>query len=224
MKRFTALVLILLTAGPLWAGPKLLIPPEVKPVDGYVRVGPDTDCVSIMYISEDGLLPFPSEELKDPKRLLIPVTGVKPGRYRFVAVGASAKGEQVRVDFVVVVGDPILPEPPGPVPLPDGKFGLVKVSRDGLSRVTPLAGDRDKLAKAQRALASAVAAGGLTTPFSILNAWREGNNAAVTATVWAPWGTQVGTALNKLFTDGKLKDKGDWAAAFEEIALGLEGK
>ena len=90
-----------LAASALAAPPKLTIPAEVKPVGGYVRFTPDTDAVSVVYVSLDGLDPFPSEELKDPRRFLLPVAGVKDGKYRFAAVAASKDGEQARADFVV---------------------------------------------------------------------------------------------------------------------------
>lgn len=100
------------------APPKIDIPAEVKPVGGYVRINPQTDAVTVTYVSFDGADPFPSEELKDPRRFLLPVTGLKAGRYRFAAVAAGATGEQTRLDFVVVIGT-VPPVPPGPGPAPD---------------------------------------------------------------------------------------------------------
>ena len=224
MRSLSSLVLLLLFSTSLYAvPPQLEIPNEVKPVDGYVTVLPKTDAVSVLYISLDGLSPFPSALLKDARYLVVPTKGEKSGRYRFVAVGASKEGEQVRVDFVVVVGNqPLPPEPP--TPQPDGKLGLIKTSREGVLKVsTATAADRKKLASAQRSVASAVAAGGVIQPADILKVWRDGNNAAVNSVEWQKWGVDVSTSLQKLYADGKLKSKDDWSAAFEEIALGLEG-
>ena len=113
----------------LAAPPTLDIPAEVKPVGGYVRFTPKTDGVNVLYISLDGADPFPSEELKDPRRFLMPTAGLKPGKYRFVAVAAGATGEQTRADFVVTIPG-VVPNPgptpdpgpgPGPGPTPDPK-------------------------------------------------------------------------------------------------------
>jgi len=94
------------------APPKLVIAPQVKPVDGYVCVQPDTDAVKVIYISIDGLTSFPSALLKDDKILIVPTKGEKPGSYRYIAVGSSKEGDLVRVDFSVVIDGP--PTPPDP--------------------------------------------------------------------------------------------------------------
>lgn len=117
----TAAALVLASAALAGAAPPALeIPAEVRPVQGYARVGPKTDAVSVTYVALDGLFPFPSEELKDPRRFVLPTTGVRAGRYRYVAVAASKDGEQATAEFVVVVGDaPNLPPiTPGPQPEP----------------------------------------------------------------------------------------------------------
>jgi hypothetical protein len=222
--RVTLCALLLSVSGAFALPPKIDVPVEVKPVDGWVRVVPVTDAVSVVYVPLDGLSPFPSEELRDPRRLIVPVHNAKEGRYRFVAVASSKTGEQVRVDFVVLVGtnpkpvDPVVP----PLPEPDTKFGLKKISKSAIPAGVRADAKAD-LAKAQRSLSSAIAAGGLKEPAEILSEWRKANNAAVVAADWSKWGSAVGGALQKLFADGKLKDKSDWAAAFTEIADGLEG-
>lgn len=122
--------------------------------------------------------------------------------------------------------DPVIPPGPNPPgPLPDGALGLIKASRDGLAKVASPTKDADaaKLAKAQRGIASAIAAGGVTQPAAILAAWRDANRAAVDGATWKPWGEAVSAALSKVHADGKLPDKAAWVAAFEEIAAGLDG-
>jgi len=119
------------------------------------------------------------------------------------------------------------PTPPGPnppAPQPDGKLGLVKASRDGFAKVAAGREKAPELAKAQRAHASAVAAGafGNDAP-RILAGWRDSNKAAVDATQWAEWGRAVSSKLAELHAAGKLTTAADWAAAFEEVAQGLGG-
>ncbi len=115
--RFSLCVVLLAASVGLAAPPSLDIPAEIKPTGSYVRMTPKTDAVSVVYVGLDGLDPFPSEELKDGKRFLLPAAGLAVGRYRFVAVAAGATGEQSRADFVVVIGDAPKP-PPTPIPPP----------------------------------------------------------------------------------------------------------
>jgi hypothetical protein len=125
--------LLLAASAALAAPPALDIPAEVRPVQGYARVSPKTDAVSVTYVSLDGLYPFPADELKDPRRFVLPVGGVKAGRYRYVAVAASKDGEQATAEFAVVVGDappgptPPGPTPPDPAPVPVTTFRVVIV-------------------------------------------------------------------------------------------------
>lgn len=121
--RATLAALFAIAAGLAAAAPPALdVPAEVRPVGGYARLTPKTDAVSVVYVALDAADPFPSEELKDGRRFLLPVHGLKEGRYRFVAVAAGKGGEQARAEFVVVVGTapaPPGPTPPGPAPTPD---------------------------------------------------------------------------------------------------------
>jgi hypothetical protein len=101
--------------------PQLEIPAELKPAGQYVRLTPKTDAASVLYVGLSGIDPFPSEELKDPRRFLLDVRGLPAGRYAFAAVAASKDGDQIRADFVVIVGTPPPPVPPGPTPpIPPG--------------------------------------------------------------------------------------------------------
>jgi hypothetical protein len=160
----------------------------------------------------------------------------KPGAYRFVFYNADGHC----VTTVQSQGD-VPPNPnPGPNPNPnpnpnppappDGALGLIKVSRDGVAAVA-LAADAKAtqaaaLGKSARSLASAVAAGGYASMAQVMAGWRDGNNAAVPggSAAWAPWGAAVSAAVEKLYRDGKMADKAAWAAAFYEIATGLDGK
>lgn len=108
----SSLVLLVASTLAFAAPPKVVIPDKVKPQDGYVILVPDTDAVNIIYISLDGLTPFPNALLKDTRSLVIPVKGEKPGAYRFVAVASSKEGDLVRVDFTIILDGPPVPPPP----------------------------------------------------------------------------------------------------------------
>jgi hypothetical protein len=135
------------TALALAVPPQLEIPAEVKATGFYVRFTPKTDADSVIYVGLDGIEPFPSDELRDPRRFLMPVMGLKAGRYKFAAVGAKG-GEQTRVDFVVVIGDvpPIIPPviPPVIPPAAKGKVFVVVLQ----DRLTATPNSRDVLASA----------------------------------------------------------------------------
>jgi hypothetical protein len=112
VRRTLSLLLTLAAAGPLWAA-SLKIPAEVPAQPGrWLVLSPDTDCVAVDYVGYDGLEPFPSSELKDPRKLVVQAPATA-GRFRFTAIG-TLKDELARCDFVVVVGD----APPGPAPGP----------------------------------------------------------------------------------------------------------
>lgn len=120
------------------------------------------------------------------------------------------------------VTPPVPPKPPEP--LPDGKLGLVKASRDGAAKVTSAPEKKVALAKAQRSHASAVAAGAFGNDAAkILAGWRDANRVAVDSAEWAEWGKAVSSRLAELHAAGKFTAAADWAAAFAEVAQGLEG-
>lgn len=117
-----ALSALILSAAPSFGAPLALeIPPEIVPTGQYVRFTPKTDAVSIVYVGLDGIDPFPSEDLKDPRRFLLDTRGLANTRLRFVAVAAGKDGEQAWRGFTVVIGTaPPPPGPPGPGPIPPG--------------------------------------------------------------------------------------------------------
>lgn len=133
-------------------------------------------------------------------------------------------------------GKPTPPGPnPDPKPLPDGRLGLIKVSRDAIA-----ASAHDKkaqMAKAvadnNRSVASVVAAGGLPDPAAgdanakaVLKERGELNTKSMqdlglTTADLAAWVGPIDKALFALYTAEKLKTKQDWCDAFREIADGL---
>lgn len=145
MPKVLSAFLFLIAAGVAAAAPPTLdLPAEVKPASGYARLTPKTDAVSVVYVPLDAAFPFPSAELKNPKSFVLPVAGLKDGRYRFVAVAASKTGEQAEGSFVVVIGsgkadddkkdDPIpppKPKPDPPAPEPVTSFHVVIIYESG---------------------------------------------------------------------------------------------
>lgn len=119
----------------MMAEPSLEIPGEVRPSGQYAIVLPKTDAVSVVYIGLDGVEPLPSALLKNETMFLLDCRGLAEGRYRFVAVAASANGKQVRADFVLII------EKSGnsPKPMPKGDVWVVVVHQDG-----PLSADLAK--------------------------------------------------------------------------------
>jgi len=107
-----ALVLAILSYPAVAAPPTLEIPSEIKAPEGdWVKVTPVGTSKTVAYVGLDGLTPFPSDELKDPRKLIL--YAVRPGRYRFKAVGIAGD-EYTIVSFTVVVGDVPPPSPIDP--------------------------------------------------------------------------------------------------------------
>jgi hypothetical protein len=123
--RFLYVILLMnfITAVAVSAPPKLEIPAEIQASGEYVSFIPNTDAVNIAYISMSGVEPFPSGMLRDQRAFLLPVRGLKDGRYSFIAMGIKGD-EYTRTDFVIIVGKvnppvpPPTPEPKPPAPEP----------------------------------------------------------------------------------------------------------
>lgn len=119
------------------APPSLDFPAENRPANGYVIVEPKTDAKSVVYVALDGVFPFPSSQLRDPRSFVLPAGGLKDGTYRFMAVAASETGDQVTKLLTVVVGapvpddgkrPPVVIDPPHP---PAAKLYFLVVRPDG---------------------------------------------------------------------------------------------
>lgn len=118
---YTLVLIKLIPAVAVSAPPKLEIPVEIQATGEYVSFVPNTDAVNIAYISTSGVEPFPSGMLRDQRAFLLPVRGLKEGRYSFIAVGVKGD-EYTRTDFVIIVGKVVpVPPKPSPDPVPDPK-------------------------------------------------------------------------------------------------------
>lgn len=178
--------------------------------------GGDIQAVSVLSDRKD--IGCRTVKLADGGWLAITQAPASGGYAVYVAV--TTKTGLYHQRHVIVDGAPTPPAPP-PTPLPDGVLGLAKISRDAAKFVNRPT-DAKALANAQRSIASAIRAGGLTQPTAALNAWREANRAAVDVGYWLEWGKAVTKALAILQEAGKLPWPDTFADAFEEIATGLE--
>lgn len=228
-----SLLAVVLAAAPAQAQTVTIDQRVVVPVGRLTTVKANYDGDDFKYTADPQLDVF-REYDPDPKVVVIRAIGYKEGVYQIKAV--TCKGSKLSEFAVctVVVGSPKPPDPtpvpptPTPVP-PDGEYGLVKASRDGYAKVTADRHLVDLLAAAQRAHASAVAAGAFKDAAAILDGWRAANNQAVSSSPtgkasWTAWGNVVSPRLQELYNAKKLTTNAEWAAAFREVATGLDGK
>lgn len=161
------------------------------------------------------------------------------GEFVFVLAVAS-KDRVALARHTVAIGDapgPPAPTPhpqpqPGPPPAPDLPIGRFDLSRFGWSaalrtvEASPEARAEQalQLAESFRTTAAAIVAGGLVDPQAILEQTRTSNNAALrsNAPLWKPWAAELAGKLEALEASGKLVGATDFAAAWLELAVGLE--
>ncbi len=156
-------------------------------------------------------------------------TGI-PGEYRFVFAFMPDAGEGPPTIIQTMHTLTITGKPPGPGPidpepvLPDGRFKLAALSRSlALSLNDP--SEAGTVAGVYRSIAAQIHAGAIKGERKIFEQvgklLRERLGDAFEA--WAePFGRPISDKLSELFKAGELKTDEDHAAAFGEIALGLE--
>ena len=227
-----AVFLLLLTPSIFAQPPSVKVPEKIEgQIASFIILRAETDAKTVMfYPIDEGINVFPSELLADKKATVI--TAAKPGRYRILVYTGNENGPSSPAICVVLIkGTEPEPQPePDPKPKPDGDFGLRKLSRDATKKVTSAVRQREQkaLAAAIRGHASAVAAGaydqytGENYAAWVMHGLRQATGNAATASEWQPWTKDISPALEKLYREGKLSGKTKWAAAFEEIAQGLE--
>lgn len=161
-------------------------------------------------------------ELDGGKRLLL---ASYPGTYRVsLAVGNADGVDQTSVKVVVSGGKPPKPDdpdPPTPEPaIPVGKFGL------GIKSWRAAQGVRssDRASEAKQLATALLLSLAATDGQAMLDQFASTMKSKFTESqkqAWEPWRSVYLAELTALQAAGKLKERGDWAAAFTEFALGL---
>lgn len=123
MRVSTALLWLLAASVAAAAPPTVTVPETVKgDVSAFVVVKAEVkDGKGVKFVSLDpGLNVFPGGLLVDPAVTV--VTSAKAGKYRLLCYSGNADGPSEPAYTVVVIGEPVKPEPPlppGPNPDPD---------------------------------------------------------------------------------------------------------
>lgn len=130
--------------------------------------------------------------------------------------------------------NPPTPVPPGPTPnptpdLPDGKYGLAKSVYSLVSSHAPAASRTQgakALAESMQGIAAAIAAGTKKDPQEILRDTTASNrsaltNAGISPESWQPVFVKLQDILFGLYETEGLNSVGDYQAAWNEIADGL---
>lgn len=165
------------------------------------------------------------------------------GRYTFVLVAANADAQgkpavALAKHSLVVGGQPPGPDPnpPGPnpnpdppAPLPPGRFDLARQARDWAASVMLPNADRVRtagvVASNFESIATAIAAGTVSSIDDALAKLRTQNQTSLSATeyqAWkAGWNPQFNAALSRLDGENKLPGLSETAEAFREVASGL---
>ncbi len=209
------------------AGPELGIPTEMKPTGRYLGLKPKTDAKAITYIGLSNVDPVPADFLADPRWFLLDVSGLKTGRYVFIAVG-SLDDVHTTVQFTVVVGDsPVPPPGPGPGPVDPtldelGKKsfaaanGLPSVARSKCPAVA--AAYRDVIKRAE----------GVENGYATVTEIQNKLNAARTdaqgdPAAWGPWNMAIKAEWDKLWQQSAGQvTKANVLAFHKSVAAGLE--
>lgn len=232
MIRDKALALALLVAAAFAATaapPAFKIDTKVEPTGQYLIIAPETDAVSVVYIGLDGADPFPTTELRDSRKFVLSVRGLKEVRYRFAAVAASENGEQVRADFTVTLGTPPIPPGPGPGPGPGPVLtGLAKITHDAAMKVNDPKTAKQYAAN-HAAIVSAIAAGAYKSltfdqaRAAIFKDLAAANRITTqSAPAWSEPLTAVSNEMNALSKAGNLNSVAAISEALDQIRTGFE--
>ena len=152
------------------------------------------------------------------------IVSSRPGVRTVILSVVDDAGKIALYQWTVTIGGAPTPEPPKPPPdppkpPPEPLSGLAKVAHDEAAKLT----DRSKapaMAQAFRGLVQRIMDGAVADDVQAIGLIKAATNQALgaQADLWKPWGNAVGAAL-------RVKDPNtpsEWAAAVEQIAVGLE--
>lgn len=153
--------------------------------------------------------------------------GVERGkRYLIAATALTDDGLASAQTFYAADGPGPMPPPPNPNPpapdpvLPDGRYKLARAAYEWTNQV-PAAQRSEAAAVASHfsAVASAIGAGALADFDSSIAELRRRMQAHKAG--WAEWSKLYSARIGELYDAGELASVADFAAALEEIAVGL---
>ena len=181
---------------------------------------------------------FPSAHLQAGPPHLVECSALfwtqTPGSYTVnaIAVDWEAKRLTPLMATVQVVGDgplpPPDPDPPIPPPTPDPLTGLALLAYDWALSETPTVKRVEYatgLAGSFSGMAAKIAAGTVSKPQDIIDQTTAANRAAIGETgraAWLPWFERLRVYLNAESKAGRLVTPEHYAAAWRQIAKGLE--
>ena len=189
----------------------------------------DADAIACILANSD------KKFLNDESKRKIGFSTGTPGRYIFVVVAGKAgpDGKPILItdQITVQIGDPDKKpgpiNPPGPGPLPEGKYNLATDARRWFGehvKTTNAKTEAKALSKAFSALSSQIGAGTIKTPDELTAAAKLKNREALGESTpgWVDWFTEVRKRLDVLSDAGTLTTIQDYQTAWDEIQLGLE--
>ncbi len=178
---------------------------------------------------------FVTDHLQVESRYMQPATALfwaaAPGKYRVSAIVVAIEkdnlvGESLSA-VVKVEGDAPVPPPPPPDP-PSPLTGLSKLVYDWALTETPQAKRvvyASALSRSYDGMAAKIAAGAVKTPQDIIDQTTAANRAAIGEagrTAWLPFFQQLRVHCNTASKAGLLVTPEHHAAAWRQIAKGLE--
>ena len=164
---------------------------------------------------------------------LIALVGTgKPGVYTFLIITPTSSGIALRECSVTVTdkagtGGTTPTNPPVNPPTFTSRYGLEKLVREWLKNVpAESAKDAKRLSLAYATTIVQLEKGRIQSVEELQNHQRETNKILLgdSSTAWIPWGTALGTELQRLKTAGSLETLDDHKQAWMEIARGLNGE
>jgi hypothetical protein len=217
--------LVDLSISPIQSSPKFLISTTYswKVFDGYAE--------KRIRNYENGVF-FGSGIQAKKLKVIVAITHLYVVKDNEKLLEAATKTNFISTD--VFIGEPEPDTPPEPEIEPEfgeSKYELSKFVYDGVKNIKLSKTDKIKqstaIAASFESIASAIAAGAITTLEDILKKTAESNKFALTKSggdraKWEPLFTEIQEKLFDLYKTSKMQTKEDFAGAWREISSGLK--